>query len=95
MTTLDFAPATKAVSAVLDGIRDDQLADQTPCPGLSVADLLEHLGGLALAFTCAATKEPVPGGSQASFDGSLLSPGWRDEIPAALARLAEAWVEPA
>jgi uncharacterized protein (TIGR03086 family) len=95
MANLDFAPAARAVSAVLDGIRDDQLTHATPCPGCSVADLLAHLSGLALAFTAAARKEPLPGGGDASFDGSLLPAGWRTEIPAALAGLAEAWTEPA
>jgi uncharacterized protein (TIGR03086 family) len=95
MATLDFGPATRAVAAVLDGIGDDQLADPTPCPGLSVADLLEHLSGLALAFTYAARKTAVPGGSQASFDGTLLAPLWRLDIPVALDRLADAWSDPA
>src|SRR6478609_2874551 len=96
MPILDFAHATDAVSAVLDGIRDDQLADPTPCPDCTVADLLQHLNGLAVAFTYAARKAPVPaGGSQATFDASLLSPGWRTEIPAALTGLAEAWADPA
>jgi uncharacterized protein (TIGR03086 family) len=95
METLDFAPATRAVATVVTGIGDDQLGNPTPCPGLTVADLLDHLGGLALAFTWAATKETPEGGSEAAFDGSRLSPSWREEIPAALDRLAAAWADPA
>jgi uncharacterized protein (TIGR03086 family) len=95
MDTIDFAPATRAVTAVLDGIRDDQLDGRTPCPEASVADLLDHLSGLSLAFTLAASKETPPGGSQSVADGSQLSPTWRAEIPAALDRLATAWTDPA
>ncbi|WP_028642836.1 TIGR03086 family metal-binding protein [Nocardioides sp. URHA0020] len=94
MATLDFRPATHAVAAVLGGIRDDQLGRPTPCPGLTLADLLDHLSGLSLAFTLAATKEPVPGGGQASAEGSRLPPSWRSEIPTALDRLAAAWSDP-
>src|SRR4051812_16739021 len=95
MDPIDFAPATRAVTAVLEGIRDDQLSAPTPCPDFSVADLLHHLSGLSLAFTLAATKEPVPGGGAPDVDGSRLSPAWRTEIPASLDRLAAAWAEPA
>ena len=94
MDTLDFGLAARAVTAVLAGIRDDQLAAPTPCPGFSVADLLDHLSGLSLAFTLAATKDPLPDGGQPSVDGSDLSPAWREEIPTALDRLAAAWARP-
>lgn len=95
METYDFRPAVRAVAQVVAGIRDDQLADPTPCAGLGVADLLDHVGGLALAFTWAAAKETPEGGAEAAFDGSRLSPAWREEIPAALDRLAAAWADPA
>jgi uncharacterized protein (TIGR03086 family) len=95
MDTIDFAPATRAVAAVLGGISDEQLTAATPCPDFSVADLLDHLDGLALAFTLAARKAPLPDGGQPVVDGSQLSPDWRTEIPAALERLAAAWTNPA
>ena len=94
MDTIDFGPATRAVAAVLDGIRDDQLTDPTPCPDFSVADVLDHLSGLALAFTLAARKEPLPGDGAPDVDGSRLSPAWRTEIPAALEGLSAAWTAP-
>ena len=94
MDTIDFGPATRAVAAVLDGIRDDQLTDPTPCPDFSVADVLDHLSGLALAFTLAARKEPLPGDGAPDVDGSRLSPAWRTEIPAALEGLSAAWTTP-
>ncbi len=95
MDPIDFTPATRAVTAVLGGIRDDQLTGPTPCTESTVADLLDHLSGLTLAFTLAARKEEIPGGGQASADGSRLSPDWRTEIPAALEGLVAAWAEPA
>lgn len=95
MDPIDFSPAVRAVAGVVTAIDDDQLAHPTPCEGLSVADLLDHLHGLALAFALAATKETPPGGSSAAFDGSRLTAGWRVEIPAALDGLAAAWVDPA
>jgi len=94
METIDFTLATRAVAAVLGGIRDDQLENPTPCPDYTVADLLHHLDGLSSAFALAARKEAPPGGSEPDVDGSRLSPGWRAEIPAALDRLAAAWSEP-
>ncbi|GAA4724679.1 TIGR03086 family metal-binding protein [Nocardioides endophyticus] len=95
MDTIDFAPATRAVTTVLGGISDEQLTAATPCPDFSVADLLDHLNGLALAFTLAARKAPLPDGGQPVVDGSQLSPDWRTEIPAALEQLAAAWTDPA
>jgi uncharacterized protein (TIGR03086 family) len=94
METIDFTLATGAVAAVLDGIRDDQLENPTPCPDYSVSDVLHHLDGLSAAFTLAARKEAPPGGSQPEVDGARLSPTWRAEIPAALDRLAAAWTDP-
>jgi uncharacterized protein (TIGR03086 family) len=60
-----------------------------------VADLLDHIGGLALAFTMSARKQEIPGGGNASGDGSRLEDGWRDRICAQLGELGEAWLEPA
>ena len=94
MGTLDFGPATTTVAGIVAGVRDDQLGDGTPCPAMTVADLLDHLHGLALAFTCAARKEPVPGGGAPEADGSRLSSAWREEIGGRLATLADAWADP-
>jgi uncharacterized protein (TIGR03086 family) len=91
MTTLDFGPTTSALAALVRGVGDHQLGDPTPCPDYSVADLCDHIGGLALAFTLAARKEEIPGGGQASGDGSRLEDGWRERIAAQLEDLAAAW----
>lgn len=96
METLDFQPACAAVARVVAGIRDDQLAGPTPCPAYSVADLLDHVDGLSLAFTHAATKEPLPDGPAApEADGARLGDDWRDRIVGRLGVLADAWAAPA
>ena len=93
--TLDFGPTTHVLADLVRGVRDDQLGDPTPCPDYTVADLLDHIGGLALAFTLSARKEDIPGGGNPSADGSKLEEGWRDRIAAQLAELGEAWSDPA
>jgi uncharacterized protein (TIGR03086 family) len=94
-TVLDLTPATDATARIVRTITDDQLDAATPCSGLTVADLLEHLGGLSQAFAMAARKEPGVGGTSASFDGSRLPSDWRESIPAALDDLASAWQDDA
>ena len=93
MGTLDFAPAATAVARVVQEVRDDQLGHPTPCPDFTVADLLDHLHGLCLAFTSAARKDGVAG--EPSADGSRLPADWRASIEGRLRTLAEAWADPA
>jgi uncharacterized protein (TIGR03086 family) len=93
--TVDLGPAAEQTAAVVRGVRDDQLGLPTPCPAYTVADLLDHVGGLSLAFTAAAAKDfdditaapPQP-------DGSRLSADWRTRIPQDVLALAEAWRDP-
>jgi uncharacterized protein (TIGR03086 family) len=94
MGRTDFRPTTTALAELVRGVRDDQLTGRTPCPDYSVADLLDHIGGLAVAFRAAATKEELPGGGAPSADGSRLEDGWRDRIAGALTELGEAWQSP-
>ncbi|MFD2093986.1 TIGR03086 family metal-binding protein [Blastococcus deserti] len=91
-TTLDLGPPTAEVSRVVAGVRDDQLTGPTPCEGMPVAALLDHLVGLTVAFRLAAEKADLPGGPSA--DASHLAPDWRTRLPAQLAALAAAWREP-
>lgn len=93
MGTLDLGPVTTTVAGIVAGVRDDQLGDPTPCPAMSVADLLDHLHGLCSAFTHAARQDGVAG--EPSSDGSRLPPDWRTSIARRLADLAEAWSDPA
>ena len=94
MDPVDFRPTTTALAAIVRGVTDDQLARRTPCPDYSVADLLDHIGGLAIAFTAAARKDELPGGGNPSADGSNLEDGWRDRIATQLDDLGEAWQDP-
>lgn len=100
MPKFDHEPAAAAVTALLDTITDEQLSAPTPCPGLPVAALLDHLLGLSLAFTWAAGKSvpdefrgAAPGPGQST--GADLDPKWRTLLPERLDRLVEAWREPA
>jgi uncharacterized protein (TIGR03086 family) len=96
MDSLDFAPATSTMRTLVASVTDDQLTNPTPCDKYTVGDLVEHIGGLAMAFTDAARKRVGPGSAQGgSGDASRLEPGWRDQIDASLAELAEAWRDPA
>ena len=93
MPTTDLGPAATNVARVLAAITDEQLTDPTPCPRYTVADLLDHVGGLSAAFTAAATKTPMAAADPDAGlgDAAHLDPAWRETIPAALDELAAAW----
>jgi|SRR5215207_3416552 len=92
----DLLPTARRLGALLTEVDDDELDAPTPCPDYSVADLLDHIGGLAVAFTEAARKEqgtnasPPPPGSAAH-----LAADWRTRLPADLQTLGTAWQDPA
>lgn len=91
--TFDLEPAAAAVAKLLDGISDDQLADPTPCAGMSVAALLEHLVMLVGAFTDTARKVPGPDGPPPAPCTEHLDPQWRTLLPRRLDELVAAWRE--
>lgn len=97
MSRPDLGPAADALSELVAGVSDDQLELSTPCQATSLGALLDHVDGLALAFTCAARKEPLPPGVDPTprADAASLLPGWRSRIPTRLAELVEAWRDPA
>ena len=88
---LDLTPATETLTKIVTDIDDDQLGGPTPCRGTTVADLLDHLDGLSVAFTAAAGKDSMGGSQAPSADGSRLGPDWRMRISDRLAHLAKAW----
>jgi uncharacterized protein (TIGR03086 family) len=94
MPMIDLGPAAREVTRLLDGVRDDQLADPTPCTDCQVAALLDHLMGLSLAFTWAARKTPAPGGPPPRPAAENLDPKWRIELPRLLEDLVAAWRDP-
>jgi uncharacterized protein (TIGR03086 family) len=89
---IDIAPATRILTSLVDGVRDEQLAAATPCEHSTLGDLLDHVDGLSLAFAAAAAKEPLDGPPQA--DGSRLGAHWRERIATRQSDLAEAWRDP-
>ncbi|MDQ3944748.1 MAG: TIGR03086 family metal-binding protein [Actinomycetota bacterium] len=95
MTPVDLEPATRRMADLLGGIPDELLGGPTPCPAYTLGDLVDHVGGLTLAFTAAATKATGgPGPQGPSGDASRLGEDWRTRIPHDLAALAEAWRDP-
>ena len=88
---LDLRPATGMLSELVTHIDEEQLGAPTPCRDTTVADLLDHLDGLCLAFTAAAAKDQAAGSQPPSADGARLGPDWRTRISGRLARLATAW----
>ena len=96
MTFVDLEPATRRMAELIRGIPDERLGRPTPCPAYALGDLVDHVAGLTLAFTAAATKTTANTGSQGpSGDASRLGDDWRTRIPRDLAALAEAWRDPA
>ncbi|TDC57938.1 TIGR03086 family protein [Actinomadura sp. KC345] len=96
MTSMpDLTPAARRMADLLAGVRDHQLDAPTPCEDMSLATLIDHVGGLTQAFTWAAAKDVPDGGSQPpSPDASRLGPDWRTRIPEQLDALAAAWRSP-
>ena len=91
----DLVPPAERMTTLLRGVREDQLDGPTPCPKYAVGDLVDHIGGLALAFTWAATKNfPPESGAAPSGAASRLPSGWRDEFADRLVTMAEAWRAP-
>jgi uncharacterized protein (TIGR03086 family) len=95
MTPVDLEPAAQRLADLVRGVRDEMLDAPTPCPAYTVGDLLDHLGGTAIAFTGAAKKDLGDATSQGpSGDASRLGDDWRRRIPRALTGLGEAWRDP-
>jgi uncharacterized protein (TIGR03086 family) len=93
---VDLTPAARRLADLVSRVRDDELSGPTPCPAYTLGDLIEHVGGLALAFRAAAEKDiasPYVNGTP-SGDASRLQGDWRERISADLAALARAWAKP-
>jgi uncharacterized protein (TIGR03086 family) len=92
---VDLEPATRRMGDLISGVPDALLDRPTPCPAYTLGDLVDHVGGLTLAFTAAATKAFGDATSQGpSGDASRLGDDWRTRIPRDLGALAEAWRDP-
>ncbi|MBA3278418.1 MAG: TIGR03086 family protein [Geodermatophilaceae bacterium] len=92
---IDLRPATALVGSVVDGVRDDQLDDPTPCQGTSVRELLNHLLGLTIAFRDAAGKVEGPSTSTPPAKVSTQLPDdWRERLRRQLDEVAQAFDDP-
>jgi uncharacterized protein (TIGR03086 family) len=83
------------MAELIRSVPDDLLGAPTPCPAYTLGDLIDHVGGLSLAFTAAATKtggELLAQGP--SGDAARLAADWRTDIPRDLVAMAEAWRDP-
>lgn len=90
---LDLTATAAAVATLIANVPVGALDKPTPCPDYSLGDLIDHVGGLAIAFTAAARKEPIESGAKPG-DATRLDDTWRTEIPDRLRALAEAWKAP-
>ena len=96
MPVLDLGPAAEEMSALIAAVPDEMLGRPTPCPAYRLGDLIDHVGGLALAFTAAAAKDRGPlTGAPRPGDAARLSEDWRTRIPRNLSAMAAAWRDPA
>ena len=91
-TQLDLQPAARRLADLVAAVPDHALDRPTPCERYTVGDLLDHIGGLAIAFAAAARKTPLNGA--ASGDASRLGPDWRERIPGDVITAGEAWHDP-
>ena len=95
MSIVDLGPAAQRLAGLVARVGDDELGKPTPCPAYTLGDLIDHVGGLALAFTAAANKDSGGYVDQTpSGNASRLDEEWRVRIPRDLATLAGAWREP-
>ncbi len=91
MPVYDLKPAADRMIDLVCGVPDDLLDAPTPCEGMTLAALLDHVDGLSVAFAAAARKDLESGSGAPSADGSRLGQDWRERIPGNLRLLAEAW----
>jgi uncharacterized protein (TIGR03086 family) len=96
MDIVDLGPAAQQLADLVARVADDELGRPTPCPAYTLGDLIDHVGGLALAFNAAARKDTGEYGNHTpSGDAARLAADWRTRIPRDLAVLAQAWRDPA
>jgi uncharacterized protein (TIGR03086 family) len=95
MDIVNLEPGAQRLADLVARVGDGELARPTPCPAYTLGDLIDHVGGLALAFTAAAKKDSGSHSDRGpSGDASRLGDGWRTRIPRDLQTLVRAWQEP-
>jgi uncharacterized protein (TIGR03086 family) len=89
---LDLTPAAARMAGLVEAVPEATLGQITPCEGYTVGALLDHIAGVALAFSAAAAKSPLD--AAPSADAAALAPDWRTRIPSDLRTMAGAWRAP-
>ncbi|MGV1009902.1 MAG: TIGR03086 family metal-binding protein [Dermatophilaceae bacterium] len=92
-THIDLDPAGRALLATVSRVKDTQLAASTPCQGRTVAELIQHLVALSVAFRAAADKElgPLTDTSPDQNGWPTLQDGWRTALQEQVPALVAAW----
>ncbi|MDQ6696026.1 MAG: TIGR03086 family metal-binding protein [Actinomycetota bacterium] len=90
---IDLRPAADRMAGVATSVEPQDLAGASPCPDMSVGDLLDHVLMLTEVFTGVAQKYPgvAPPGSPSAAN---LPGEWREELRRRLGALVEAWSDP-
>jgi Mycothiol maleylpyruvate isomerase N-terminal domain len=57
MSNVDLGPAAERLAGLVTRVTGDEPGKPTPYPAYTLGDLIDHVGGLALAFTAAAQKD--------------------------------------
>jgi uncharacterized protein (TIGR03086 family) len=70
-STMQLARILPAISEVVEGIRQDQLDDPTPCNHFNVHDVLDHMIVLGGTFAYAFRGEEAPEITPPAVDGSV------------------------
>jgi uncharacterized protein (TIGR03086 family) len=92
---IDLGPPARRLAGLVARIPDEDLILPTPCPAYALGDLIDHVGGLAIAFAAAASKERDERTGQAPpGSAARLGADWRERIPRDLKALGLAWQEP-
>jgi uncharacterized protein (TIGR03086 family) len=89
---LDLRPAADRLGALIAEVPDEALDRSTPCRDYRVADLLDHIAGVTVAFGGAAVKATGPSSAMGpAGDAANLPADWRVSVPRRLQGLAEVW----
>lgn len=88
---IEFSAACGRTATILTSLNDDGRTAPTPCAGLTVGEVVTHVGGLALAFAAAARKDFGPLTDAPPFGDTTLDSDWCATYPDRLAVLAEDW----
>ena len=92
---IDLGPPARRLAGLVARIPDEDLTLPTPCPSYALGDLIEHVGGMAIAFAAAASKERDERTGQAPpGNAARLGADWRERIPQDLRALGLAWQKP-